>query len=318
MGGTGGNYGNPLPLDYSSGHVFSGGWASRAQPHDTQEPTPTMPSERPAVSILMPTHNGAAFVSAAVESVQAQTFGDFELIISDDSSEDGTPRIVARMRDPRIRVVSERGARGFGANWNRCLREARGALIKLLPQDDLLAPDCLAKQVEAMRADLDQSLALTFCARQVIGPDGKAIARRRLGPLARHLSRKEVLARTCRSGTNPIGEPGAVLFRRAAADRAGLFDDRRPFVIDIDYWLRLLEHGDALYLPEAMSSFRISVQSHSVRIAGEQARQFAGFLREARLSHPSEISRADLVAGRLMGLANAAGRSVFYAVALRR
>jgi hypothetical protein len=123
--------------------------------------------------------------------------------------------------------------------------------------------------------------------------------------------------RTARRGTNPIGEPGAVLFRSTAARAAGPFNGARPFVIDIDYWLRLLKFGTAVYLPEVLASFRVSRGSQSVRMARRQAAEFTAYLDELNRSALYPLSAADLRIGRLAATMNSFGRAAFYRLAMR-
>lgn len=271
----------------------------------------------PTVSVLIPTFNGAAFIREAIGSVLAQTFDDFEVIVVDDGSSDATPEIVSAVPDSRVRLLRNRANVGFGANWNRCLREARGALVKLLPQDDVLTADCLSTQVSIMQSDSSGRLALAFSARTIMGPDGNRLFRRGWGSHSRILKRRQVLRRVCWLGTNPIGEPGGVLFRKSAAGGAGAFDERRPYVIDVEYWLRLLEFGDAAFTPEPLCGFRISRQSQSVRMVGDQAREFTEFLQELQQLNPAEVSHIALHAGRVMAMVNAWGRKAVYLMATR-
>jgi hypothetical protein len=141
-----------------------------------------------------------------------------------------------------------------------------------------------------------------------------------LGNQPSTLARDDVLRRTVRSGTNPIGEPGAVLFRKSAAEKAGLFDGTCPFVIDLDYWLRLLEHGDAYYLPEYLSAFRISRQSHSVSLGARQAREFATFIESLSSNRGGPLGRFDVALGKASSRVQAIGRMAFqrYAMLLSR
>ncbi len=119
----------------------------------------------PVVSVLIPVYNGARYLAATIESVLSQTFGDFELVISDDASSDDSLAIIRSFNDPRIRLVTNTRNLGFGGNWNRVLGEARGEFIKLLPQDDLLHPECLARQLDALRGRPATQVALVFSAR---------------------------------------------------------------------------------------------------------------------------------------------------------
>lgn len=104
-----------------------------------------MTNDSPLVSVFIPTYRGEATIGAAIESVLTQTLSDFELVVIDDGSPDSTQAIVAQYHDPRLRYVRNECNLGPQGNWNCCLAEARGKYFKLLPHDDLLYLECLAR-----------------------------------------------------------------------------------------------------------------------------------------------------------------------------
>ena len=263
------------------------------------------------VSVCVPTYRGAAHIAATIESVLAQTFTDFELVIVDDASPDDTAAIVGRYSDPRIRFA--RNERNFGAegNWNRCLELARGRYFKLLPQDDLLAPDCLARQVAALDAG-GERLALTFCARTIVDAEGRVIMTRRYPGSGGVIAGREVIRQCVRRGTNLVGEPGAVLLRLALARQTGRFDASIGYVVDLDYWFRLLLHGDACYLREALASFRVSRGSWSVAIGRQQNHAFQSFIDRVAARREYGANRLDIAVGRLMAWLNTLLRAAVY------
>jgi glycosyltransferase involved in cell wall biosynthesis len=269
----------------------------------------------PVVSVCIPCYRGAAHLGAAISSVLAQTFTDFELVIIDDNSPDNTDEVVASFADPRIRYLKNPKNLGPEGNWNRCLDEARGRFFKLLPQDDLIAPDCLAEQVAVLEADQAHRLALVFCARTILDARDRAVMVR--GYPKRHSGMVEAsaLVRQCvRRGTNVIGEPGSVLFRRESAALAGRFDASIPYVLDLDYWVRLLRNGDAWYVNKPLASFRVSVGSWSVRIGTRQSLEYQQFIRKLAADPRFGASTPDILLGRLMAKVNALLRSVLYRV----
>ena len=267
----------------------------------------------PDVSICIPTYRGSATLAAAIDSVLAQTFTDFELVIIDDGSPDDTPAIVRRYADPRVRYLRNDANLGPEGNWNRCLAEARGRFFKLLPHDDLLYPDCLAQQVRALVADTDERLALVFCARDVLGPAGRVITQRGFpGGREGAIASDEVRGACVRRGTNLLGEPGAVLMRLALARLVGPFDAREPYVVDLNYWFRLLSHGNAHYCAQRLAAFRVSRSSWSVDIGARQARDFRGFVRRMATSGQFRATWLDRFCGRLSPSFNNLARLVFY------
>ncbi len=271
-----------------------------------------MPMRVPLVSICIPAYQGGATIGAAIDSVLAQTFTDFELRVVDDGSTDDTEAQVRARRDPRLRY--ERNAANLGpqGNWNRCLERAVGTYVKLLPHDDLLHAECLQQQVALLQAQPD--LVLCCHARDVIGPDGRVLLRARgLGPTFEgRCTRADIVRRCARAGTNLVGEPGAVLFRRDVAARVGGFDARHPYVIDLDYWLRLLEHGDGWYGHEALCSFRVWRGSWSVALGRQQRRDFQALLHDAQRRAPVALRWADRVGLWWRPAFNAWARQVVY------
>jgi glycosyltransferase involved in cell wall biosynthesis len=274
-------------------------------------------SGAPTVSVCIPTYRGAAHIAETIESALAQTFADFELVIVDDASPDETGQVVARYRDARLRYVRSEQNAGVEENWNRCLRFARGRYFKLLPHDDLIAPDCLARQVALLEADHEERLALVFCARRIIDSRSRALMTRRYPGRGGVIPARAAVRNCIRSGANLLGEPGGLLFRTALARRVGAFDARLRLVTDLDYWVRLLLHGDAYYLPERLASFRVSHGAWSVAIGAAQATEFLAFIAKVGANPAFGLSALDLARGRLLARLNTVAKLLFYRLVLR-
>lgn len=275
-------------------------------------------SQLPRVSVCIPTYRGSATIGAAIESVLAQSLTDFELIVIDDGSPDDTRAIVEGFADSRLIYVRSEHNLGPQGNWNRCLELAQGKYFKLLPHDDLLHPHCLERQVAVLDTDRDERIALVFSAREVLGPDRRVLTRRgypggREGPIAGGM----VMRACVRRGTNLLGEPGAVLFRKSLADRIGGFDATNPYVIDLDYWFRLLAHGDAHFCANTLASFRVSLQSWSVAIGRAQDRDFIDFVARVATGIRPPLSAIDQLAARFTAKLNKWLRLLFYTFYLR-
>jgi len=284
----------------------------------------TMSSERlngdvvPLVSVAIPTYRGVAHLGAAIDSVLAQSLADFELIVIDDNSPDETAKVLAGYSDPRLICLRNPANLGPAGNWNRCLLEARGRYFKLLPHDDLLAPHCLERQVAVLEADRDERIALVFSARDVLGPDGRRLTRRGYpGGREGRIAAAAVMRSCIRRGTNLLGEPGAVMMRRALAARVGAFDATYPYVIDLDYWFRLLAHGDGWYCRETLSAFRVSMQQWSVVIGAGQSRDFRSLVARADAGGAISATAFDRWCSRFTPVLNNLGRLLFYRLYLR-
>jgi hypothetical protein len=104
----------------------------------------------PLVSVIMPVHNRPNLVREAIESVLAQSYSSFELIVCDDASDDETPDVVASYGDPRVRLIRLRRNAGAAAARNKCLDEARGTYIGYLDSDNIWHPQFLRTMVETL------------------------------------------------------------------------------------------------------------------------------------------------------------------------
>ncbi len=267
----------------------------------------------------MPAYNGAAHLRAAIDSVLAQTHADFELVVIDDNSSDATAEIAASYAaDPRVRYLRNASNLGPQGNWNRCLDEARGRYFKLMPQDDVLAAECLAQQVAVLEQDVEQRYAFVFGGRDVIDASGRKIMRRAaFGDRAERIAARDLIRSCIRRGTNLIGEPGNVLLRHELLGRVGRFDATYGYMVDLDYWFRALQTGDAYYLPQTLSAFRISGGSWSVAIGARQYQEFRDFARKYAGMPEYAIAQSDLALGIAMGWVNARARQWIYRWLLR-
>lgn len=132
-----------------------------------------MPDGRPRVSIGVPVYNGEATLPAALESLAAQTFERFEVLICDNASSDRTEEICRAWveRDPRFRYFRNTENLGAAGNFNRAFELSRGDYFKWLAADDTLEPDYLRTCVEAFR-DAPDSVVMCFPRRRFLKPDG--------------------------------------------------------------------------------------------------------------------------------------------------
>ena len=268
--------------------------------------------EHPKVSISIPLYNCASHIRETIDSVLAQTFDDFKLVIIDDQSTDESYRIAKSYDDPRIRVVRNIERQGFFKNWNTCLEFMDGTYCKLLPHDDPLEPTCLEEQVRIL--DEYPEVELVHCARKIIDPSGKILAIRRQKEPEGIKGSNASLRRIVRSGTNPIGEPAAVMFRLATMKRIGGFSCTDMYSIDIDYWSRLLAEGNRYSIDEVLCSFRVWPDSASVRLFGSQARSMRKFFQGLKQKHPNAIRPGDVRIGSLKSLFLELARGGFYFV----
>jgi len=267
----------------------------------------------PTVSVCIPTYNGAEFVERTLRSVFAQHYDDYEVVIGDDGSTDGTLDVVARFADERLRVVPGVSGVNAPANFNRLIAAARGRYVKLLCQDDTLYPECLGRQVEAMERGEPHGVVLVSCQRDIVDDDDRIVYRNRgWRNAAGVVDGAWAMRANVRAGTNLIGEPSATLCVRQVLQDVGGYSLDQSYMVDLDLWMRMLDRGNLFYLPESLCTFRVSRMSWSSRLARHQAREARKALRLVQATHPGTIRPGDLRVGLLKPtLLAVARRAVF-------
>jgi glycosyltransferase involved in cell wall biosynthesis len=229
---------------------------------------------RPAVSVCIPTFNGASWIREAIESALAQDFTDLEVVVCDDASSDETVALARQVHDSRVRVVANRDRVGMARNWNRSVCESKGAYIKFLMQDDTIAPGCVRRMLEVFRESPE--IGMVFCGRDLAldepdDPASMVFARRfgelhsRLGPLERVNDGRALFAKMQRDRfrDNMIGEPTAVMVTREALVKLGLFNVQLRQLTDLEMWLRIASSYRVGFIAEPLAAFRVHANSAS-------------------------------------------------------
>ena len=263
----------------------------------------------PAISVCIPTYNGAEYIAQTIESILNQTFTDFEVIVSDDVSSDKTLEIVGSFNDPRIVRIDRLSKVGAEANWNNAVATASASLVKLVCQDDLLYPQCLEVEVQTMSKSENQDVSFCFHLRDFVTPNSRKLSARRVGySNLQKYSKIEILTKVVRSGGNPIGEPMAVTMRKLSLNSAGKF--RGDYVIDLDMWSKLSDQGSALFIEQHLSAFRISKTSWTSNLKKSQLSSVRALSKKLQIDSDGAITKFDLLRGQIVGLVRAPVRQV--------
>jgi glycosyltransferase involved in cell wall biosynthesis len=210
----------------------------------------------PRVSVLVPTYRYAAYLEQAIRSVLSQDFTDFELIVSDDASGDGSAERISDLarEDSRIRAFVQPQNMGMVAHWNWCLSQATGTYVKFLFGDDYLANDQALGQLVQSLED-NPSAVLATGQRIWVDRRGQAVSVPGGMPKLGRQTGLEACGACMQADRNLIGEPSAVLFRRNASRRG--FDPSFRQLVDLEMWYHLLQSGDLVVRPETISAFRV-------------------------------------------------------------
>jgi glycosyltransferase involved in cell wall biosynthesis len=212
-----------------------------------------------SVSVVMSVYDGQEFLTPSIESVLRQTYTDFEFVIVDDGSRDGSPAILDdySRRDPRIRVMHQEN-RGLAASLNLAIERARHDLIVRMDSDDLMLPCRLQHQVEFMAEHPSVSVACSFT--ELIDRDGRKIATSR--PVVDvDRGRRERDAKWFVEIVHP-----SVIMRRAHFLNVGGYRSDYKFAEDRELWGRFVTSGYRIeVIPETLLRYRLHGDSMSTR-----------------------------------------------------
>lgn len=213
----------------------------------------------PALSITIPVLNGAAYLGNAIESaLRAIQPGD-EVLVCDNGSSDGSARIARTFEGrPGYRFVQFSRGEGMGFDWTRAVRATAHSFVKLLPCDDELEAGSLDLERQSLA---ESGVSLVASPKILSTASGKTAWRiSRFAPGRVRLA--DAARRILTSPSNPIGEPGSVLFRKENFDA---FDNELIYYCDIDCWYRLLQTGDMMVTNRPAARFRAQAGSLSLR-----------------------------------------------------
>jgi glycosyltransferase involved in cell wall biosynthesis len=200
---------------------------------------------KPRISVVMPVWNGEAYLREAIDSILSQTFTDFELIVIDDGSTDGTAQILQSYRDTRIRIIQE-GHLGFVGAVNRGVAAARAEWIARQDADDVSLPTRLEKQWEAIQ----KRPTAVFCYIDIkaIGDQGRIERQPRL-PRSRAL----VALKSCFQCPVCVG---AALIKRSTFLEAGGYREEEFPAEDYAFVSRVLALGNMVGVPQTLYAIR--------------------------------------------------------------
>ena len=231
----------------------------------------------PRVSVLTTLYNCRRFIGAAVESVLGQSEGDWEMVVCDDGSSDGSAEVVEAVGDPRVRLVRHAENMGVTAALRTCARAARGKYFAVLESDDVAMPGRLKRQAEWL--DGHPEADAVFGRAELIGEDGAVLAAddEFRGVFAEGERTREEWLRWFFEKGNCLCW-STVMYRREMYERTGVERAAFQLLPDFDLWVRLALRGRFGMLEETVTAYRRLAGSLSVvtperlaAIAAEQA-----------------------------------------------
>jgi glycosyltransferase involved in cell wall biosynthesis len=240
----------------------------------------------PAISIVMPTYNAGPFVGPAVESILSQTFGDFEFLIVDDCSTDGSSEVLREYaaRDARIRLLRNDVNVDFVRSRNRGISAARGTFIANMDSDDIALPDRLSAQYAFLQANPD--VGVCGAAIVLIDAHGREVGIRRYCTDDEGLRARLFLF-------NPFAQP-ITMIRKDVLDAVGLYNPDYILADDLDLWFRIGRHYRLANLDRPLLKYRVHPNSATGSRLHEMQRAVARVRAIARREYgyrPSMVGR---------------------------
>lgn len=216
------------------------------------------------VSVIVPTYNRASLIARAVDSILAQTFKDFEVIIIDDGSKDNTKEVL-KPYEGKIKYIYQNNG-GISKARNRGIQESSGTYIAFLDSDDYWAPEKLAVQAKVL--DENRNVGIVYARMPIVNEHGDILGMKPNGVSGKNF---QELLRVW--GDLPTS---SVMTRRECFDRVGVFDDDLPPMEDIDMWLRIA-HSYELY--EVEGKVLAYYWRHDHQITQDQIKVYSGLVK---------------------------------------
>lgn len=236
-----------------------------------------MPTSHPAFSVVIPLYNTERYIAGTLDSVLAQTFADFEVVVVNDASTDSGPSIVERYakQDSRIRMITQAN-RGLAGARNGGIRVARGSYIALIDADDLWLTDKLA--LHFAHLDANPHVGVSFDPSLFIDEHGTPLGLAQ-SPKLRDIDADHIFCR------NPVGNGSAAVMRRAALDdiefhidtpegrRSCWFDESFRQSEDIELWTRIAAttHWKFQGIPQPLTLYRVNTTGLSADVKKQLA-----------------------------------------------
>lgn len=217
----------------------------------------------PMVSVVMSVFNGKAHMKEAVDSILNQTFSDFEFIIVDDDSTDGSSEILDKYskKDERIKIIHQKNT-GLTKALNIGISQAQGEFIARMDDDDVSLPDRFEKELEYLNDHPD--VALVSCFAKVINEKGEIVGEHK--PPIDHETIKKM---SFFSGQ--ICHP-AVMFRKKIFDELGGYNEKFRYAQDYELWFRFIGKSAVANIPDFLFLWRASKHGISSKNKNEQRR----------------------------------------------
>lgn len=200
----------------------------------------------PKVSVIMSVYNCERYLKEAVDSILSQTFSDFEFIIINDGSTDGSGGILESYKDERIRLFNNQN-KGLTKSLNEAIEYSRGEYIARMDADDISLPKRFEKQVKLL--DSDQDIVMCGSWAEFIDEKGQDITEYKTPISDREIKNRIIFH-------NPFIHPSVVI-RKKIFDKVGLYDTNFRYAQDYELWTRIATKFNTVNIPEKLLRYRL-------------------------------------------------------------
>jgi glycosyltransferase involved in cell wall biosynthesis len=215
----------------------------------------TLPA--PKVTVGMAVYRGEAYIAEAINSVLAETFQDWELVLVNDASPDNSVDVIRTFRDPRIRLLENETNQGLVAVRNRIMIEAHGTYLAWLDQDDLSLPNRLSTQVAYLDANPEVAVCGSWTQMRYEALDSSVTLTTERFPSHHDQIRAAMIF------LNPIACNTVMMRRSAFAERELMFREQFGNTLDYDMWSNASDTMHVCNLPQALAAYRVHASQTS-------------------------------------------------------
>lgn len=221
----------------------------------------------PVVSVCLPNLRNRAFLPERIDSIQAQTLTDWELVVFDNHSDDGAWEYLCERAaaEPRMRLA-QAPRNGMYANWNNCIRAAQGQFVYIATSDDTMAPDCLEKLARALNEN--RQCGVAQCPLRILGEDAQGVQGwwDERSPISKSLSGKQNISHLRRApldgllhlaGRSVVLSITQTLMRREVFERIGYFREDCGSIADFEWQARCALVCDSIFVGDTWGGWRL-------------------------------------------------------------
>ena len=208
---------------------------------------------QPMISVVLPVYNGGGYLKQSLESVLNQNFSEFELLIIDDCSTDGSLAYLQSIQDPRVSLFKNEDNRGLFFNLNFLISQSQSPLIKLWAQDDIMYPQCLNSFVAFHKQY--PGIGFSYSGRDMIDEAG-VIKENNVVDNTPTIISTALHAKIAYYTGSIAGNIANVCINKKALDKVGLFNEGMKISADFDMWVRLAKEHKTGFIREKLIQLR--------------------------------------------------------------